>query len=249
MQQPQGAAVSSVETLVIKRRKNLAYIKKAHMGKIHYLNTICLPKSELSKLKDKDKNTVPDRWFVLGFALGNLLEVSPGSKMVRAFHQLLEEFDYYCATPAAKSVKLLRAKNVEPAPHMRDGYNPSMKGTSVSGGGDDDHAPVRPILKKLGKDVAYAQLELPNIPCTLDYCEVVCSLCDVLSLLYHTFLIDPSCTTVAMTEAIMKLDQRVNENVIKALVGRLTDLAAPSLNQEINEVLSFVPDNTDLVDA
>ena len=54
----QAATVSSVESVVIKRRKNLMYTKKAHMGKIHYLNTMRLSKPDISRMKDKEKKCV-----------------------------------------------------------------------------------------------------------------------------------------------------------------------------------------------
>ena len=44
-------------------------------------------------------------------------------------------------------------------------------------------------------------------PCQLEYCEVVYSMCEVLSLIYFKFL---DCTDVSTTDAIVKLDEKIH---------------------------------------
>lgn len=68
---------------------------------------------------------------------------------------------------------------------------------------------------------------------SLDYCEVVHSLCDVCSLVYSKFL-DESCTPSTIHEAILKIDRKIKTLV----VGKITQVKKN--NQSIITIWSFI---------
>jgi len=70
----------------------------------------------------------------------------------------------------------------------------------------------------------------------MDYCEVVYSLCDVLSLVYSKFL-DRTCAVPVIHEAILKLDRKIMGLVIAKISQDLTAIASPLLKIELKSLL------------
>lgn len=52
------------------------------------------------------------QFFILGLGLAKLLDLPAGASFVRAFGQLLEEWEHYIATPTKQGMKQMMARNI-----------------------------------------------------------------------------------------------------------------------------------------
>eukprot|EP01083_Nonionella_stella_P219067 785016_1 len=145
-------------------------------------------------LKRKDKKTI-EQWFVLEMSSGSLLDFIHGSHIVRSFLQLMEGYDYFMSNNSAKNMKRL-ILNAKPLRSADDGC--------------PVESPIRPCLKKSqnGK-IFFESLKTLHIPCDLDYCRIVITLCKADIVLYKT-LRDGSCSSKLLVDGVVKLDQKVN---------------------------------------
>lgn len=127
------------------------------------------------------------------------------------------------------------------------GSGGSSGGGSGSGSNNSNNNTItadslKPSLKKLGKEVVYEylQTQVTTLCDHLDYVEVVCSLCDILSLLYTKFL-DSSCSPPLVHEAILKLDRKlkvlVQSKMSNDLVG---EIVQPLLKIELKGMLNHM---------
>nr|CAG8483128.1 8103_t:CDS:2 [Entrophospora candida]CAG8616909.1 4409_t:CDS:2 [Entrophospora candida] len=82
--------------LVQKRVTTFTYLKQVHEGRIHWLNTVCLNKEDLSimyenmRMKKRTGN-----FFVLGTSLAPILDITNPQDYVKALNVMLQEFDYH----------------------------------------------------------------------------------------------------------------------------------------------------------
>jgi len=151
--------------------------------------------------------------------------------MVRALSQLIDEYEHYISQ---KSEKKRNAYCFGPPSqnNHHEHINPSLLHSSD---------PVKPTIQKINKQVVYNCLHhtfSPNIE-SLDYCEVVNALCDVLSLSYRNFL-DKSCRPPVIHEAILKLDRKIKSLIIGKISGDLTAIATPLLKSQCHGLLSLM---------
>jgi hypothetical protein len=96
--------MSHAEELVQRRQAAFDYLKRAHRGEAFYLNSIRLRPAELSahaQTTDPSRNV---RFLTLGLSVGAILEGAGGAAAVRAFAQMMEEFEYHVASAAAQSM-------------------------------------------------------------------------------------------------------------------------------------------------
>lgn len=78
----------------------------------------------------------------------------------------------------------------------------------------------------------------PCQPDHVDYCELVLSLCDMLSLLYSSFL-HPSCSPPAVHDAVLRLDRKLRTLVLAKIANDLSnDVCAPLLKMEMKGMLN-----------
>lgn len=165
--------------------------------------------------------------FALGMSLAAVVSRGPGQGLVRAVAQLMEEFEYLTANAAAQSVKFLRAKNVEDAQRNTLG---------VSGGRNAAEA-VKPQLFKSGKGIAFEFLEIMKVPFELDYGIVVCSLSEILLEMYRQFR-EPECTvSQALEEAVVKIDERVREMVLRPISSDIKRISTDVAKKELSQVM------------
>ncbi len=92
-----------------RRQAAFDYVKRAHRGEAFYLNSIRLRPAELcahAQTTDPARNV---RFLTLGLSVGKLLEGAGGAAAVRAFAQMMEEYEYHVASAAAQSMVRLSA--------------------------------------------------------------------------------------------------------------------------------------------
>ncbi len=113
---------------------------------------------------------------------------------------------------------------------------------------------IKPSINKVSGNVVYEFLKLPNIPCILDYTQVVFSLCDILTLVYQKLRDDSS---MHYCEAVLKLDSRFKHHffglisrdlntlatyVAKSRLSLVEAMFSPSYAQKLNEdAIPFLP--------
>lgn len=112
-----------------------------------------------------------DAFFRLGLGLGKIVHLSKGLSIVRAFSQLMEEWEYYIAGTAMQSVKYMMAKN-----------SPCIYPQTVPLEGMSDLS--RPTLYKFQNAITYEYLDDVNVGLEIDYLEVLPALCEVLYQVY-----------------------------------------------------------------
>merc|ERR1711971_625911 len=108
----------------------------------------------------------------------------------------MEEFEYHYASNATQSMMRLKARQ--------------ELQTDVEG------QPIRPSIIKKNRAVVYQYLQLPNVPCELDYKQVLFTLCDIMVLMYRKF-VDPSSASPQLHEGILRIDDRIKMHVINAI--------------------------------
>ena len=201
-----------LEQLVTKRKSNISYLKKFHEGDHYWMNVISMSKQELLDFVDKK---VPDQrtvgYFYLGISLSKLFDEFNGgdtpsnpenvAKLIRGITQLIEEFEFYFSSSAMQSVKYAFARNaacMHPnlSPNSFQGDAPSAVGTTNLN--DPDNI-AKPNVYKYQSDVVYEFLLTPHIPFadSMDYLEVLTSLCVILLKVYNAFR-DPICYKLVM---------------------------------------------------
>lgn len=112
-----------------------------------------------------------EAFFKLGLGLGRIVHLPKGLPIVRAFSQLMEEWEYYIAGSAMQSVKYVMAKS-----------SPCLYPQSVPLEGMTDL--TRPSVYKFQSNITFEYLDDVNIGLELDYLEVLPALCEVLYQVY-----------------------------------------------------------------
>jgi hypothetical protein len=100
-----------LEALVHQRISNFQYLRKVHEGGNFWLNIVLLTLSDIQQLVAVVPKQRTVTFYYLGLSIFNLLDVKSGIATVRAFSQLLEEFEYYTSGTAMQGMKMLMAKN------------------------------------------------------------------------------------------------------------------------------------------
>ncbi|CAG8439630.1 6481_t:CDS:2 [Diversispora eburnea] len=98
--------------LVQKRITTFTYLKRAHEGKIHWFNTVCLSKEDLgmvfenSKMKKRSGN-----FFILGASLAPILDITNPQDYVKALSVMLQEFEYHTNEHSKQKMKIFFRKS------------------------------------------------------------------------------------------------------------------------------------------
>ncbi|RHZ76654.1 hypothetical protein Glove_194g22 [Diversispora epigaea] len=181
--------------LVQKRITTFTYLKRAHEGKIHWFNTVCLSKEDLgmvfenSKMKKRSGN-----FFILGTSLAPILDITNPQDYVKALSVMLQEFEYHTNEHSKQKMKIFfrKSKIVK----------------------DEDAS-----FQESGE---YTYLCVPNIPFDLDYFQAFYTLCDILVEVYNKLLAGTNnIMTTSFTESVLKVDGKFKK--IIALVAKEID--------------------------
>jgi hypothetical protein len=247
-----GAYLENLDYFIPRRQKELDYIKRVHSGSVHWLNTIKLTKQLILTLFDNNKLIKrTHRWFILGLSLGRILELTNVNAIARGLLQLIEEYEYYCNHSNLTSTinNTLELKNSlfythrKPLPQQ---LNFQLK--------NNENEPIKVCLHKINRTVVYEFLLLPfqitqstnsnqlNLATeSMDYCEIVHSLCDVLNLLYSKCLDDTtSLNNSHVKEAIIKFDKSIKKLFISKVCSDLTEIASQVLQKEMLGLLNHM---------
>mmetsp|Transcript_9596 Transcript_9596/g.15968 ORF Transcript_9596/g.15968 Transcript_9596/m.15968 type:complete len:506 (+) Transcript_9596:29-1546(+) len=253
-----------LQAMIQKRQTNFAYLQKVHQGGCYWLNTVQLTAADIKAYTAAmvSKQRI-ESFFSLGVSIAGICgKTSPGLPTVRAFSQLLEEWEFVHSGATMQSVKLMMAKNsvcmypqCNPYAAIASGTAAANAGgssgsnasaTSSGGGGTVGDGGVaalsaenvadlqRPSVYKFHSSVVYEFLQLPHIPFDLDYVEVVVGLCIQMSKLYES-LIDADCySNVIVYDTIVRLDTRIKHHVINLMAKELTHVCSRKVRSGTN---------------
>jgi hypothetical protein len=115
-----------------------------------------------------------------GLSISSILLLPSGPPKIRAFGQLLEEWEYYQLGITMQSVKSVMAK-------QSTSTYPQIMVASETTAATSSFDPVKPSVYKFQNNVVYEFLQVPHIPFSLNYREVLFALLDSLSELYEGF--------------------------------------------------------------
>ncbi|CAE7722912.1 unnamed protein product, partial [Symbiodinium microadriaticum] len=110
-------------------------------------------------------------YYYLGLSLSKILGLQNGPVTIRAFAQLLEEWEYMFASAPMQGMKYVMARS---SAFALPQFNPN----------DGDADQIKSSIYKFNNDVVYEHLLCPHVPFDLDYLEVFHGLCDMLFALY-----------------------------------------------------------------
>ena len=149
-------------------------------------------------------------------------------QFLRAVLQLLEEHSYHFSSTTERSIKIIRAK----APGAHHGS-----------GGDDD---MTPSLQRVGGKVLYEFLLLtPHVAHALSSVQVALSACELLSRLYRKLGESPAVgggvSITAMCDAVMRVDERIEDVFITPAAKHADALAKNALRQTLGRLDPFWP--------
>jgi len=159
------------------------------------------------------------RWYSLGVSLAALLPQPPGAPFVRAVLQLLEEYQHYVAS-SDRQFKITRAR----------GHRLERGGMA----NDDDFSVS---LQRSGGKVLYEYLLTPHAAHALSGVQVALSLCEVLAKIYQKLIEAAAHSgTLAIVEAVMRVDERLEEHFVVPAVKHTEALAKNTLWQSLGRL-------------
>lgn len=162
-----------LEALIRKRKSNLLYLKKIHTGDCYWLNSCLFTKEDLINYgKNEVSKQKIESFFILGLSIARILDIPNGLNFIRAFSQLIEEWEYYYSGTAMQGMKYMMAKT---SPCIYPNLVPTESGLQDI---------QRPCVYKFLTNIVYEYLQLLNINFELDYRLVMINLCDMIWKLY-----------------------------------------------------------------
>ena len=168
-----------LHALVSKRKANLSYLVKVHQGGVFWLNCIHLSNEDICRYTYAVPKNRTLSYYYLAASTSAIVALPSGFAAIRAFLQLLEEWEYYFAGTATQSMKFVLAKTSPcsfPVPLI-----------PTSSLGNEDELRL-PSINKFDNNVIYEYLNTTHVPFELDYIEVLYSLCESVGALYNKFL-------------------------------------------------------------
>lgn len=108
---------------------------------------------------------------MLGVSISRILDLEAGLPIIRAFSQLMEEWEYVNSGHPMQGVKFMMAKT-----------STCLYPQTIASEVFADLS--RPSVYKFNNQVVFEYLQVPHIPFELDYVEVLFSLFDEMNKLY-----------------------------------------------------------------
>ncbi|KAI0812062.1 hypothetical protein GGR55DRAFT_611109 [Xylaria sp. FL0064] len=254
-----------IQDVANKRISTLDYLRKAHEGRVYWLNTLLFDKPDLARMPYFDSRKLARRatnYLLLGLSIPVVIDLNSSTPLefLRSLNTLLNEFDSYQQIHTENGVSsssLSRAR----LPQMF--RRPGGKGRRQSGAASIDYAdPNGASFNKDGSAVnaapasvinfglggegndllageEYTHLLTPNLPFDPDFFETFATLCDVLIDCYQrliSLLTGPKDCTPVILELFTKADQRVRKIIIQGVVKEFEDSSRTGLKQEVANV-------------
>ena len=173
---------NKVESIISKRKQNIAYLKSSCEGGKFWLNICLLTNKDIEIYTQQihvKQRVIP--FYYLMISLDYMMDNHSKGSIIKSLCQLMEEYDFYASNLAIQGMKSMMAKNT---PFM---YPQAIINNDI----EDDSQPsqlYKPCIYKYQNSVVFEQFKTPHIPFQLDYMEVLISLCDTLNRFYDMVL-------------------------------------------------------------
>ncbi|CAK4660877.1 unnamed protein product [Aphanomyces euteiches] len=93
--------------------------------------------------------------------------------------------------------------------------------------------PYRSVIRKWNNKPVYQRLMTPNIAFPLDYCHLVVSLCEMLTLLYGKLINDDACVVNPhVFHALLRLDDKLKKFLLDNVNKHLSSAASELIKSE-----------------
>ncbi|TPX72781.1 hypothetical protein SpCBS45565_g00094 [Spizellomyces sp. 'palustris'] len=213
----------SFETLrdfVKKRIGTFQYIIKMHEGNSHFLSTVIISNDMLVTMHHEEKAKVKKRvtkWFHLGYSIGTILGIPSTTDFVRAFSQLVSEYEN-SDNDSRRNLKRI------------------FSGKTPRGGSTGDQTSQPPDTG------VYTYMDTPHLPFDIDHVPTVLGLFEVLTLAYSKFAENSeACRNQSFIDAVMKIDGKIKK-IIGVVMKDLDFVAKNRVKEELDMLLLTPPE-------
>ncbi|CCI47852.1 unnamed protein product [Albugo candida] len=217
-----------LEQLIEFRRSDWQYLKKMHHGKNFWLNVALLGDNEVGSVKSGARRSL--KLYYLGLGLGCFIgELKQSQHFIIDACQLLEELEFHFASNTVQGMKLMVAtpSTLYERLDLKDTEREMIMPTE----------PIRPVIYKWNQRAAYRRLSIPSIPFTLDYREVVISVCEILAIVYSKMMEqNSSFENTFIFQAIVRFDGKLKKLVIDPIKKDYHALASQMIKSELSQV-------------
>jgi len=225
--------------VVMKRQANIQYLHRVHLGDFYWLNCVLISKQTLRNLvRQESYKQRAVSFFYLGFSLARLLNLPNGTTFINSVCQLFEEWEYYFSGSAVQSVKYVLSRNsTSNYPQTLNINNRSSLQLLTTNEPINTSKSFRPpSLSRFNNTIVYEVLQCPHLSQSLDYLQVLLSLCEVLTQLYSKLSHPDSYTNKSLYDAIVKLDLRIKHHFINLVSKELTELSFRIMRRDLLDV-------------
>ncbi|PRP75074.1 hypothetical protein PROFUN_03910 [Planoprotostelium fungivorum] len=209
----------NLEMLVEKRTNTLDYLKRLYSGEqnLHYLNIVRVqPQQVIQAIKPATLQKRAMAWCILGYSLASTLKIENTPTYVKTLIQLMEEYDYLLD-------------------HDMSSFGPNFKSREVSVNLDrEDVEEFKPKIHKVGNTVYFEFLQIFNIPCDLDYLEIIFALSDVLKLVFGKLDVDK--VNRLHYELILRFDSRMKHHFYSVLEKEMYEIGKKTVAEQTADV-------------
>ncbi|KAF0695695.1 Aste57867_13517 [Aphanomyces stellatus] len=214
-----------VEDLTQLRKHDIAYLRELHADprKSYFLNVALLQEDDLSLvsvLTPENHQKRCEQLYFLGLSLGRILtSATSPSQVVVDSCQLMDELDFYFSQSGIQNMKLVTVATKSPL------YEREPK--------DSFTEPYRTVVRKWNNKPVYQRLVTPNVPFPLEYCQVVVSLCEVLTLVYGRVVDDVCSSNPCVFQALLRFDEKIKKFFLESISKQLTTIATSVIKDEL----------------
>jgi len=171
-------------------------------------------------------------YMILGMSIAGLLDLT-GTPLdyLKAFNQLLHEYEYYSThEPGATSAK----------PKMRNFFKPAKGApTKRSDGSSDLHF----TGETTANPSSYTYLNLVNMPFEPDFVQTFCSLLAILTEAYAKLLVmltSPNDYTQIVYLAFQKIDDKIKKTILSWIIKDIDEFSRNEVQSELDHLEKFV---------
>ncbi|TPX59066.1 hypothetical protein PhCBS80983_g02724 [Powellomyces hirtus] len=198
---PEGASGLPVLDYLRRRIATFRYICSVHDGTTPYLGTVLLTPDDLAPTGGPSSDDAVKirkrvlKWFALGLKMGALLGIPNAGDYVRAFSQLMSEYE---TEPSDKNARE-RMKRIFSSRNSRNISEQGVSNSSQEANADNS-------------------LDMPHMPFEFDYHQTLFAFFEILAAAYEKFLDTPDALRKqAYVDIWMKIDGKIKKIVAVAI--------------------------------
>jgi hypothetical protein len=237
---PSSIMNNKIIRLAKKRLRNYNYFERIHMGgggenRVHWMNMVRIRRSDLVKAYRRRDPTLQKRgceYYSLGMSIGSIISSSASIKtLLEAVRQLLLEYEfcYHSKNSASQNISLMMA---------------SDRGLFPVGSDMLPSTFTNPQVYKHYNKPLYVMLDTTNCPgSSIDYIEVVLSLCSIISEFYERILKDSeriiNDDNNKLCDTLLSIDTTLTKRVVQVITGDMHAVAIDLLREQQQNIATL----------